>query len=190
MTDASNASPYCTPAEAVNFYDLAIWGQLTGDVGVEYTAAQIADASTAPGKRLAALLSAASSKVQQACTRGQRYTSDDLAALQGVDHDGLAWLVASIAVIDAHRTRQPLSSGSDLSKEVTDILKRLGDGELIWALEEAQAAGAGMETVLLPDQEPGPRPAISGIASRFFGSRAKRYDADGLPGGRFRGSGL
>jgi hypothetical protein len=181
-TNASSPSAYATVDDALALRDKRLWLQLCSDTSTEATVANLKDPTTDPGKRMAAVLRKASFEVESVATRGGRYAADDLAALEGNARAGLAGMVVDIAIVEAHKARQPLMAAPDVTKETAEKLKALGNGDAIFGTLEAEQAGAGMETVLQPDQQPGPRPAISDLSGRLFGSRARTYTADGSRG--------
>lgn len=184
-TNASNPDSYASVDEALDYYDARLWGDLCGDVGVRYTAVQMKDGTNPAGQRFQALLKAASFDIESACIRGGRYSSDDLASLEGVSRAGLVALICDRAIVRGMRARNPLQETTSLHKETSETLNRLRLGEDVFGVQEDIDAGAGMETALRPDQQPGPRPALSTFADRYFGERSSRLPATGCR--RFRG---
>lgn len=174
-TNASNPGPYASVDDALARYDVRLWGDLCGDAGTRYTAAQLADRSILAGQRLYALLCDASADVEMACLRGGRYTAEDLATLQGMALTGLIRLVVNRAMILGMRARDPSRPTGDLTKETDATLKQLELGEAIFGIQEVADAGAGMDTVDQPGHSTEPRVPTSVLAERMFGRRGYSY---------------
>src|SRR2546430_7948244 len=101
MTPASTTIAYCTPAQALQYFDPNQWGDYLTDTADALTSAQLL---TSP--ILAALLLEASGEVEEATACGGRYKLEDLQALVGTAAgEKLARMTAGIAYWNANLRR-------------------------------------------------------------------------------------
>lgn len=177
MTNASSATAFATAADMIVRYGVDLLGQLCDDSGSLATAADLQNTGTTAGANLAQLLLDASGELEGRCLRGGRYTAANLNALAGVAKKRLVRLVCRVTMALALERRDPVKPMPAWHEKVEDTLDRLESGEEIFGVQEAMDAGKGMDAITPPDAAPPPRPALSAVANRFFGDRARTYDA-------------
>lgn len=177
-TNASSLTPYATAADMLARYSVGLLGQLCDDTGIQTSAASLLDDSTTAGANLAEALQDASGEIEGRCIRGGKYTSAILNALVGMAQKRLIRLTTRVTMALLLERRDPVKELPKWHEKVEDALERLEKGEEIFGIQEAMDAGKGMDTVRLPDALPGPRPAISQVAGRYFGDRARTYTPD------------
>lgn len=139
MTPASSNDPYCTPDQAVQFFDITLWGDLLSDSGTRLTAGQVQQSDA-----LRSMLMEASGDIEEALMCGARYRPADLQALQAAGTVGamkLAKMTATLAFWSATQKRYPQAVMGEAVLKAYDSLERLRSGEAIFAFEETQAAG-------------------------------------------------
>lgn len=170
-TPLSSSTPYATVADLLARYDARTVGDLAGDAGSRVSAADLADANTAGGANVAAALADASGQIEAACLRGGRYLPADLAALTGMSAKRLVRLTCRVTML-LLMERRPDSKWPEWAKDVEAELDRVAKGERVFGLREVVDASV-MGEVVPPDAQPGPRPALSEVARRVFGRRAR-----------------
>lgn len=139
MTVTSSTSAYCTPAQAIQMFDVTMWGDLLQDTGTRLTSGQVLT-----DLNLAAELLIASGEVEQKALKGERYQPADLAALQSPMTAGgwiLAKIVASIAMRNCLERRDPFSAMPPAILRAYDMLDELIQGQAIFGFAETQEAG-------------------------------------------------
>ena len=168
-TPISATSPYCTPAQFLNFFDARTVGDLVNDVGQRVPASQLL---TDPV--LGQLLQEASGEVEAACLMGDRYTVADLQALNGNSALFLASIVAGLTYFKLIERRPDLDFEiPPMAQRADKFLRALSMGERIFAFQETADAGIVEDDYNSPalyDQTRG----TSFECRRFFGRRVKR----------------
>lgn len=148
MTPDSATTPYCTAAQAVQFFDPSIWGDLLSDTKTRLTSAQVQ-----ANPILTQELLAASGEVEEAVLCGGRYSPTDLAALQAAGTAGgthLAKMVATLAFWNATERRYPKTEMPSRVMRIFDSLDRLRTGEAIFGFIEVQEAGNAATQMFYP----------------------------------------
>lgn len=167
MTVTSSTTAYCTPALALQFYDVTMWGDLVEDTGNRVSASGLTTDAN-----LAAELQAASGEVEEYCFRGGRYQPADLAALQSPMTMGgmrLAKLTATVAMMNTRERRDPWTDAPPAVLRVYDSLRLLADGIAIFGFQEVQEAGIPEESLIYQDQQDAMRSPVW-KARRLFGN--------------------
>ena len=172
MANASNSGPLALPTDVIPFVDERLARDLCGDDGSRLTHVQLLT-----NTNFLKLILAASGQLEARALRGGRYTAAQLAGLVGATRAWMHEIIGAMVTIKLLRRRDPTKELPRQYEEVENILKRLELGEEIFGIQEAVDAGEGMETIRLSDQQAGPRPAMTELAQRFFGKRARTYPA-------------
>lgn len=175
QTANSSAASYCSPAQAIQFFDAAFQGLLVNDDGNAATSADLLNPATAAGATFKSILEAASGQLESACTKGQRYQPTDLASLTGVSVKLLQRIVACLAIGDLIWRRNPKEAPPPVLEWAEKQLAALEAGSRVFGLVETQAAGIGAVSTsnLTAGQED--RDTITGRAERMFGERAWEF---------------
>lgn len=153
---------YATAADMKNRYDERRLGQLVLDDGTMATSAQLETDTV-----LSEMLEDATALIDAFATRGGRYTQAELTALTGSPLKLLKRLTCDLAYGLLVQRRGYTASETDamapgFSRAIA-LLDKLGEGALIFATENAVAAGKPTRTVLSKDIE------LISDASRFLG---------------------
>lgn len=179
-TAASSSTSFCSASEFRGFHDFRQLGDIADDTGTRVTDTTTFDASTTVANHL----KAAAGLIESYAMRGARYSAADLAALTGVGLMLLKKLNADIAHWMFWARRHPDKPMTPSSQLAWDILTRLGNGELVFGLQEQIDAG-------LPDHDYlghadfDRRGEITDQARRYMGIRAKTRRIGGAPWGGY-----
>ena len=162
----SSTTSYVTPAQFLQFVDSRWTGDRVGDTGVRVSASNLL---TDPN--LAAILSAASGKLEAALFRSGRYTLQDLQSISGQSLSYLQQLVSYVAAWMLW-VRRPM--GAPLPQAWTEALtelESLAKGEWIFGLDTKATAGLRI-TITAPNHlgQSLPTP-LSTRAHRLLGQR-------------------
>lgn len=139
MTPASTNTAYCTGAQAVQFFDPKLWGDLLSNSSVRLSSALV-EASAI----LEAELLAATGEIEAALACGGRYSKEDLIELQSTANAGARWLAkmcATLAFWNVTERRYPQTEMPTHVMRVFDDLERLRSGMSIFSFDETQEAG-------------------------------------------------
>ena len=170
-TVVSGTTPYCTPAQAVQCYDVRSLGDFLSDTGTRLVPGDVLASPT-----LVKVLKEASGMVETAALAGNRYTAADLAALAGTNAgELLSRIVADLAIGLIIRRRPHLDKAVPPQYgEALEWLKQLRSGEKIFGFQEAMDAGNAQDRVeVAADVE---RRNLSTMqANRLFGDRSDRW---------------
>lgn len=175
-TVISGTTAYCTAAQVVVFFDWRTLARLLSDT----TTPLASSAAVQADANLAALLKAASGRLEAACFRGGRYTTADLAALTSSYNGGqfLAKLVAGLTVSDCYERRpDPGRKLPDLAVQAEALIKQLEEGEAIFPFQETADAGVVSHQTITQAQIAARRDKVW-LQQRYRGIRAYE-DADG-----------
>jgi hypothetical protein len=142
LTPITGTVPYCTVAQAVQFWDVRVCADLCNDSDVTATVTP-ANIGTNPIALL--LMSRASGRIDSACSVANRYQPSDLAKLVATGGTGADFLSGMVADLwfGALVRRRP-DKGIDVPKEYEEaerLLEQLRHGELIYGFVEAETAG-------------------------------------------------
>ncbi len=157
--------PYCTPAQAINYFDSTMLGQLTDDTGVQLTEAQLA-----ASPKLLAALSSASGQINSAIRVSNRYQVSDIQSLTGDDAEMLARLTAWLAIPILMGRRNPSLDNYPEIEEAQTFLQMIRYGERIFDVAEAAEAGLPKQ-VDFTSSNSIPKTSSYCRAGRFFGVR-------------------
>lgn len=166
-TPTSATTSYCTPAQALNFMDSTMIGDLVDDQGNRVTENELLT-----NEKFQACLDSASGELEMAALVGERYTPDDLLALTGVMAVKLQELVAWLAIPKLLGRRNPALEKYDQIEDARDMLSAIRQGIRIFGLVETQDAGQ-MAQVDNTSNMTKPLPSSYKLAGRFFGCRAR-----------------
>jgi hypothetical protein len=171
-TPASSATSYCSVPQFLYYYDWRSVADLVSDLGARAT-----QSSLTSDPNLAAILLAASGRVESATFRGQRYIIDpvsgqnDLASLIGASASTLQKLVADLAFGFLFERRPNPGVEPPISYQLAiATLDQLRDGELVFGLVETMAAGHSSHLTENAWNAAG-RNLSSFVARRYFGRR-------------------
>lgn len=161
----SGLTPYCSPAELLNYYDARQLGDLVND-----TNNQVSPSGLLTDPVIAEALAMASGTVEMACLMGERYEAADLYALTGNAAASLRKLVADIAYPMIRRRRGYLEDPPVQYIEAVATLELLRTGTIIWPFLESEQAGlnATRQRTLADDLNAG---LLSAALPRIFGIR-------------------
>ena len=167
QTPFTSATPYASPQDFLNRYDVRTVGQLLNDSD---TSPALTQAQVLASAKLNALLMEASGDLEAAVIRGQRYTPTDLATI--VSNAGVAkeWVVGLICAITAGKLcdrRFDRQEPPPPAKRADEILELLGQGQRIIPTQESAAAGFQIPQ-LAPPLPSGPCLVIE-VARRYLG---------------------
>lgn len=166
-TPTSSSTSYCTPAQALNFMDAAMVGDLVDDQGNQVTENELLT-----NAKFQACLDSASGELEMAALVGERYTPTDLQSLTGVMAVKLAEIVAWLAIPKLLGRRNPALEKYDQVEDAREMLQAIRLGVRIFGLVEAQEAGQ-MFRVDDSSNQTRPLPSSYKLAGRYFGCRAK-----------------
>lgn len=168
MTPASAQDPYCTGDQAVQFFDVDLWGDLLSDSGTQLTPGQVQQSDA-----LRSMLMEASGDIEEALMCGGRYRPADLQALQAAGAAGamkLAKMTATLAFWSATQKRYPQAVMGEAVLRTFDSLERLRSGESIFAFAEVQTAGVSTVQAWYEDLDDLRRSPVF-QSRRMFGNR-------------------
>ena len=168
MDPISTTTAYCTGAQAVQFFDVRLWGDLLADDGTRVAAGSVPGHAT-----LAAELLAASGEIEQAVMRGGRYKPVDLIALQSASTAGgayLAKMVASLAMWNLMERRNPDAQMSMRIARTYESMDQLSKGEAVFGFQEVMDAGVSSTASWYEDQSDLVNSPVY-QARRMFGNR-------------------
>lgn len=170
QTSISSATAYATPAQLLQYYEIAKVAEWASD-----NEALTYDQITAPDPNVAQALLTASGIVESYCIRGGRYLPTDLAVLTGASQAFLVKLVCDLAMYELVKRRAPepekIVAGY---KEAQETLKSLANGDMIFSFQETASAG-NMVAFDTKYNSAGCEQRLTDIARPFFGRRANSY---------------
>lgn len=169
MTPNSATSSYLAASDFLARMDARTVGDLCSDSGVRISASALIGPPV--NANLQAALDDAAGTVESACLKGQRYQPTDLSALIGVSQKYLWRLIATLAMAFLVQRRPDLNRPLPLALPwAMDQLEKLGQGERIFGMVEAQEAGLPqVYQELATDVQR--RDLIDVQGRRFFGRR-------------------
>lgn len=125
-------------------YDVRTLGDLLSDTGTRLTSSQVQSSTV-----LDTLLLQASGEVETACIAGERYLPADLDALEGASLEKLKGLVCGLTMgylID--RRPNVITTEPKQVSKAFELLNQLREGERIFSLDGAAAAGMTVERIV------------------------------------------
>jgi hypothetical protein len=171
----TTATPYCSPADLLDYVDARTVGDCLQDKTDEPrpSRAAILDPTSPAGTRLNTLLLAASGELEEACVGGAGYSPADLASLTGATQASLKRVVAGLAVLALYARRQPTAEIPPIVQYAQERLEKLGKGERVFGLVPATEAAVGFEPITQVETvDPRVERRTVTNAQRYFGNRA------------------
>lgn len=169
LTPVSGSTPYCTPAQFLNYFDARTVGDLVDDTGNRVSPSQLLTNAV-----LQQMLAEASGEVEAACLMGNRYAVTDLQALNGNSATFLAGIVAGIAYLKLLERRPDLDFDTPpMAARADKFLQALSLGHRILAFQETANAGQVLDDYESPSIV-NQIEQVSWHARRFFGRRTSR----------------
>ena len=179
MTPASATSPYCTPEQFLRWCDARTTGDLVRDDTTRATPTELLTDLV-----LLQFLQEASGRLESACFMGNRYSVDDLQALQepvnGLLTNSavmLAGIVAGVAAGELARRRPGVDIPESMKAKIDEgekALELLSEGERILSFEQTARAGK-MDEVYDSPMNVYQRYGVTVQCQRLFGLRGNRY---------------
>jgi len=172
QTPVSSITAYGSWTDLTNAHDERECRQLLRDDDTIETAA---DPSTNTKYILAA--KRASGEIEMRCFKGNRYTPSDLAALTGVSAQSLIGLWADLTHWHLLKRRFVQLKPDDVpsARMAYEILDMLGEGMLIFGLQETADAG-NEDTVDLTTDSNGIHVRPADVLNRMFGQRMVDFE--------------
>lgn len=137
---------YADADDLIARYDTRILGDLVNDSGERITEAELSGNS-----KITTALEGASGELNANVLRGNRYSVSDISALTGNDLVFLKDIICTLAFARLYRRRSWVEI-SDSMKESMEYaerkLKALGNGEVIFNIEDTRNAGAPSVTAV------------------------------------------
>jgi hypothetical protein len=177
LTVNSNLAPLIPVAEFLNRCDWRTVGQLLSDSDDPIDYVTLTTVGTPENTLLLKHLSGSTGELESACTRGQKYTPDDLALLALSGTAGAAYLfdvLTWLTLPRIYRRRPDLLER--LESEIlrgAHVLEELGSGLAVFGFLESQQAGS----VSVQDEtrrQVYRRDGLEVQAQRLYGNRADR----------------
>ncbi len=172
-TPLSSLTPYASPQDLLERYDVRTVGELASDTGIPLTAQQMKTSA----RILAAILDA-SGALESACIVGNRYTPHDLQSLTGASANFCKMLVCDLAMGRLVMARPTKDETPQFYTMALQWLERLRLGERIFGLQETADAGARITEDPFLESDLARLNLATYQCQRLFGIR----------GGRFRNS--
>lgn len=176
-TPTSTTTPYCTPAQLIERCDVRTLGDWLSDETPprRFTSAEVL-ASTA----LANILLEASGELESGVLMGERYTVEDLQALQAYDSASQQLLIGIVAGLAFGKVwyRRPRTDDQKfptMAQWAQGLLEQLSKGARIFGFVEVAEAGR-MEHGRITAAEITDRDLLVVQADRYFGRRGDRSD--------------
>ncbi len=172
QTPFSSGAPYISNSNFLQCYAQDLVAGLLRSVPSAPPPSYLAmiDPANPAAKKLAFHTGIGAGEIESWCAKARRYTPLDLAALTGVSQEMLWKLNAARGFWSLAQTLKPITARMEdvpFAKESAEILKMLGDGEMIFGYQETM--DAGLPVVQPPQQAALVTPNTLGhVAPRLF----------------------
>ena len=178
-TVISTSIPYASPADIRDAHDFRQCGDFLNDDGTRVTTTAAVDANS----KVTAALMKASGLIEMACTRGNKYSVEDLQSLAGAGRAALVDLCVELAwwKLNVRRWKDKVPVETQMA---LNILDSLSSGERIFPLADQANAGNPQNGFMTFQQWTTLNPAMV-QARPYFGRRAWER----VPGGSSNGQG-
>ncbi len=177
LTVNSNAAPLIPVQEFLNRCDWRTVGQLLSDTDDPIDFVTLTTAGTPENTLLVTHLNGSTGELESACTRGQKYTPDDLALLAAsgtASADYLFDVITWLTLPRIYRRRPDLLDR--LASEIlrgAEVLEQLGSGLAVFGFLESQEAGSiGVQDETR--RQVYRRDGLETQAARLYGNRADK----------------
>jgi hypothetical protein len=177
-TPNSSSTPYCSPQQYCNLYDIRTTARMLSDAGT-----QLSTTDTQNSPVLLQFLQSASGELEAKCTVASNYSPQDLASLTGNSAQFLADIVAGVAFFKMWCRRPEADIKIPMQCRLAmEHMKELENGSMIFGILEHAQAGT-LDYIDEDWRDVENRNMSTRITRRWLGRRSNQYRYQNSLGG-------